>query len=352
MIIHEVKVEGRQASCLSSLVQANVGLDQIKVTFSDEWAGYDRYACFFRNGETIVTKAFTMGDPTVIDIPWEVLEDDGYMYLSFSAYKGETEHLATAMMARPPRVRKAGDTEGDPERTPTPDAVQLVLTQCTLATAQALAAAEFFPSGGTEGQTLVKAGADDYQTSWKSLTADDVGAASYEDLFQEGQTRMQADELIMEDLETKVTKVAAQSGNPFVYGRMSIEDGGTEGKFTMSVDPLAGVVVKRNGSGAIMGRANPSLDGELIRKDYADLASQKVKKEHTTVNGKCAVLLKENATTAVSTSQTYFDADVTVNPSTGQLDAKSLSESGVLLSSKYVAKNELADLVRQIMAEG
>ena len=161
-------------------------------------------------------------------------------------------------------------------------------------------------------------------------------------LEQEGQTRARADELLQEDIDTKVTSIPAQTGNPFVYGRMNSEAGGTEGKFTMSADVLTGCVVKRQGDSSILVRATPTRDNEAIGKAYADLAAQQVKQTQSTNNGYFPIIHKIDGTATERTGQVFFNSKVAMNPSTGNLKATSFTEDGTSLEDKYCQINDIA----------
>ena len=144
------------------------------------------------------------------------------------------------------------------------------------------------------------------------------------------------------DLDTKVDKVAAQEGKPFVYGRMNIEAGGAEGKFTMDATAASSnTVVQRNGRGQIC-TAQPTDSNHATPKKYVDdadaTASTKVKQEPTSVNQELAVILKGNNLAETATAQEYFNISIHANPSTGNLSAATFTEGGVKLSEKYQAK--------------
>ena len=167
-------------------------------------------------------------------------------------------------------------------------------------------------------------------------------------LVQEGQTRAEADNLIWQDLDTKVTSIPAQEGNPFVYGRMNTEAGGTEGKFTMSADVLTGAVVKRNGDSSILVRSSPTRDNEAIGKAYADLAAQQVKQTQATNNLYFPLLHKVNSDSAERTAQVYFNTKVAMNPSLGDVKATSFTENGTSLANKYALKTSIPTATSQL----
>ena len=163
-------------------------------------------------------------------------------------------------------------------------------------------------------------------------------------LVQEGQTRASADNALQEELDTKVTSLPAQEGNPFVYGRMNSEAGGTEGKFTMSADVLAGCVVKRNGDKSILVRTDPTRNDEAVGKAYAE----QVKQTQSTTNGYFPLIHKVNGDNAERIAQVYFNGKVAMNPSTGDVRATSFTENGTALASKYATMTYVDEKIGDI----
>ena len=163
-------------------------------------------------------------------------------------------------------------------------------------------------------------------------------------LVQEGQTRAAADNAVQEELDTKVTSLPAQSGNPFVYGRLKSEEGGDEGKFTMSADVVSGCVVKRNGDGSILARTSPTRDNEAVGKAYAE----QVKQSQSTTNGYFPLIHKVNGDNAERIAQVYFNGKVAMNPSTGDVKAISFTENGTALASKYATMTYVDEKIGEI----
>ena len=154
-----------------------------------------------------------------------------------------------------------------------------------------------------------------------------------EGLVQEGQTRMNNDNVLSQDVETRVEKVAAQSGYPFVYGRKSIEDGGTEGKFSMAMnEAAAATVVQRNGKGQIA-TASPELNNQATPKKYVDDAfgdaATKCRQENTAVNQSLAVIFKGNNRVEDVNAKEYYTTKIYGNPSTGVLYANGFKVGNV-----------------------
>ena len=163
-------------------------------------------------------------------------------------------------------------------------------------------------------------------------------------LVQEGQTRAAADNAVQEELDTKVTSIPAQEGNPFVYGRMNSEAGGTEGKFTMSADVVSGCVVKRNGDSSILVRTSPTRDNEAVGKVYAE----QVKQTQSTTNGYFPLIHKVNGDNAERIAQVYFNGKVAMNPSTGDVKATTFTEGGTALASKYATMTYVDEKIGEI----
>ena len=196
--------------------------------------------------------------------------------------------------------------------------------------------------GGTSGKSytgvdgvIVDNTEDEISLDWtKAAKASDV--SGLDDRVAAAETRLTIDEA---ELSRKVDKIDAQESNPFVYGRMNTEAGGTEGKFTMcSTSALASTVAQRNAKGQIF-TAAPEAGLHAATKAYVDsgdsTAATKVKQDHTAVDQELALILKGNNTPASATAPQYFNTGFHANPSTGILSAPKISEGGTLLSDKY-----------------
>ncbi|WP_288219917.1 hypothetical protein [uncultured Adlercreutzia sp.] len=119
-------------------VAKNVGVDVIEFTFDAEWAECTSKVAVFKNGPKEFRAAI---DDDAVEVPWEVLDTPGDLYLSVIGYVGEDKRIVTENMARPYRVREAGLLAGSKPTDPTPDAVQVLLSRAGTATDAANGAA-------------------------------------------------------------------------------------------------------------------------------------------------------------------------------------------------------------------
>ena len=119
-------------------VAKNVGVDVIEFTFDAEWAECTSKVAVFKNGPNEFRAAI---DDDAVEVPWEVLDTPGDLYLSVIGYVGEDKRIVTEKMARPYRVREAGLLAGSKPTDPTPDAVQVLLSRAGTATDAANGAA-------------------------------------------------------------------------------------------------------------------------------------------------------------------------------------------------------------------
>ena len=89
MITHSVTVQGRVIGYPHNerVISRNVQVDAIAATFDSEWAATTNVLAVFTNGQTVVRvdAGYKSGKATVT-VPWEVLADDGMLYVSFVGY--------------------------------------------------------------------------------------------------------------------------------------------------------------------------------------------------------------------------------------------------------------------------
>ena len=109
------------------IIQGGIESDSISVTFDSEWVGMSSYRAVFVNGDDSIGVLFDLASTVEIEVPWEVLQKQGHLYVSFIAYSGESKRLVTRMMERPFRVAQRGRIEGDESRTPSIDEIQALI---------------------------------------------------------------------------------------------------------------------------------------------------------------------------------------------------------------------------------
>lgn len=144
MITHSVTVQGRVIGYPHNerVISRNVQVDAIAATFDDEWAPTTSVLAVFTNGKAVVRvdAGYKSGKAT-ITVPWEVLADDGMLYVSFVGYLPGNARIVTERMKRPFIVERGGEVDGGAAASPSPDVIQTAMADAAAATAKATAAA-------------------------------------------------------------------------------------------------------------------------------------------------------------------------------------------------------------------
>ncbi len=214
----ELSVTGRSVSADSldvELVRTSVGVDQIHARFdSDEWLDF-AVEVTFSNGTDSVTQSVVLSSlsdaegwlaETTVKIPWEVLDENGRVYVTFEGTDSSGNHIITAK-GHPLTVVEAGDLRSDTEPTDSPsvtdwqqaysDAMAVVSQAATLvselesrletmvseAESTAIAAIESYANPATADTLgMVKVGEGLAVTSDGTLTVTSVGLTNAERL--------------------------------------------------------------------------------------------------------------------------------------------------------------------------
>lgn len=144
MITHSVTVNGRVIGYPHNerVISRNVQVDAIAATFDAEWAAATNVLAVFTNGKAVVRvdAGYKSGKATVT-VPWEVLADDGMLYVSFVGYLPGNARIVTERMKRPFIVERGGEVDGGAAASPSPDVIQTAMADAAAATAKATAAA-------------------------------------------------------------------------------------------------------------------------------------------------------------------------------------------------------------------
>lgn len=98
------------------LVSQSVGVVTFSCTFDDSWAGLTK-KIVFKNGGTKKELIYTDGQALV---PWEVLQCDGYLWISVVGY-ADGKQQPTAEMDIPLHVERSGAIQGGPPAEYTPE---------------------------------------------------------------------------------------------------------------------------------------------------------------------------------------------------------------------------------------
>lgn len=144
MLTHNVTVKDRVIGYPHNerVISRNVRVDAIAATFDDEWSETTSVLAVFTNGKTVirVDAGYASGKATVT-VPWEVLADEGMLYVSFVGYLADNSRLVTERMKRPFVVERGGEVDGGDAANPSPDVIQSALAEAAAATDAANAAA-------------------------------------------------------------------------------------------------------------------------------------------------------------------------------------------------------------------
>ena len=113
-----IDVDGQvlTATPAAILVSQSVGVVTFSCTFDDSWAGLTKKVVF-RNGGTKKELIYTDGQAPV---PWEVLQCDGYLWISVVGY-ADGKQQPTAEMDIPLSVGRSGAIQGGPPAEYTPE---------------------------------------------------------------------------------------------------------------------------------------------------------------------------------------------------------------------------------------
>ena len=129
------------------LVSQSVGVVTFSCTFDNSWDGLTKKVVF-RNGGTKKELIYTDGQAPV---PWEVLQCDGYLWISVVGY-ADGKQQPTAEMDIPLSVGRSGAIQGDSPQNYTPPLWQQVSNQVALLGQKVDA---FLPAeNGKQGQAL------------------------------------------------------------------------------------------------------------------------------------------------------------------------------------------------------
>lgn len=124
------------------VIQNGVVSDAIRVTFDEEWLALLGARAVFRNSSSgkVVTVEFEPAADTQIAIPWEVLANEGYLFVSFVGAPAEDSRIVTREMERPWTVAPSGCIAGLEPGGPTVDVTTQLIAKAREALKEALAA--------------------------------------------------------------------------------------------------------------------------------------------------------------------------------------------------------------------
>lgn len=108
-----------------NMIALGVRADTIRVEFDSEWDGMDWVVVHFSAGSRY-HRAVMDGD--VIAVPWEVLLDEGILYVTFVGYVGLEVRVTTEQMSRPYFINPSGPALLESPLGSSPDDMQYFLS--------------------------------------------------------------------------------------------------------------------------------------------------------------------------------------------------------------------------------
>lgn len=220
-MLHSFKVIGREIFVPQNdrTVAKGVAADSIRFTFDSEWDEVTSKVAVFKNGPAEF-RADVSGD--FADIPWEVLDRAGDLYVSVVGYVGESKRIVTEKMTRPLKVREAGLLAGEMPDDPTPDAVQVLLSRVGTATDAANAAA-----GKAEAaQSAAAAGETARDAAEKARTSAEKGRVDAEAARVQAEAKRAESEALRASGEE--SRKAAETARATAEGKRETAEGGRE----------------------------------------------------------------------------------------------------------------------------
>lgn len=126
---HEISIIERVISIDygETIVQNGVKSDKLTIIFDNEWKSLDSIVVVFENGDEVI-KVAIVDDTNTVDVPWEVLQDIGDLYVTVVGYVGDEMRVVTEKMVEPFKVVPSGSIDGEQNQDPTPDALQQSMT--------------------------------------------------------------------------------------------------------------------------------------------------------------------------------------------------------------------------------
>lgn len=120
----QVRVRKQVLTCRQTAVSNSVNFVRASFMFDDEWAGTTKHV-IFTNGD-IPSKEIILDSSLVCTIPWEVLEQDGLLYISVVGVDGD-KRITTRYMENPIIVYASGELGGSEPLPPSPSAYDSIM---------------------------------------------------------------------------------------------------------------------------------------------------------------------------------------------------------------------------------
>ena len=168
-MIYSMKVSDRVIShpMRDDIIQNGIESDTLKVSFDSEWTGLGSCRAVFVNGDAHVAVLFTAKSEVSIEVPWEVLEKPGCLFVTFVGYPSSGGRIATRMMERPMKVAESGRIDGTEGKEPTLDEIGQVLKSLN----DALREVESATTAASSATTAATSAANDANEAAGSATS-------------------------------------------------------------------------------------------------------------------------------------------------------------------------------------
>ena len=168
-MIYSMKVSDRVIShpMRDDIIQNGIESDTLKVSFDSEWTGLGSCRAVFVNGDVHVAVLFTAKSEVSIEVPWEVLEKPGCLFVTFVGYPSSGGRIATRMMERPMKVAESGRIDGTEGKEPTLDEIGQVLQSLN----DALREVESATTAASSATTAATSAANDANEAAGSATS-------------------------------------------------------------------------------------------------------------------------------------------------------------------------------------
>jgi methyl-accepting chemotaxis protein len=209
-------------------------VDELQVSFDEEWAGYDTYRAFFINGDTFISLPFEYAEQVTLTVPWEVLQNSGKLYISFVGLR-DTNKIVTRQMERPLRVDVAGVSEGKETQEATKDEFAQLVDKVNEATAAANDASDKANTSAADVNEAVSS-ANDALTKAQSLVDAASDATNAANVATEAANKATTNANAAADKATSAIEDAVANTVPSAVAEEVAKQAG----FTLSVSPDTG----------------------------------------------------------------------------------------------------------------
>lgn len=113
----QIRVRKQVLTCRQTVVSNSVNFVRASFMFDEEWAGTEKHV-IFSNGD-IPSKEIILDSSTTCIVPWEVLEQEGSLYISVVGILGD-KVITTKLMENPVEVAASGELGGSAPQRPSP----------------------------------------------------------------------------------------------------------------------------------------------------------------------------------------------------------------------------------------